>query len=142
MKRSREQAQDLRTGRAWAARIDNLPPLPGPALSASYASLTTELAGLRAAIDADRSNNRPLAEVRRGHEELDRALAHAIALAFAADGRGAPTPAGILSWAGEGLARSSERELAILAAMDICGLGAQWSTPQDAAWSASSGNGR
>ena len=122
MKRSREQAQDLRTGRAWAARVANLPPLPGPAAAATYASLTIELAGLRTAIAADRPNSRPLAEVRRCHEDFDRALAIAIALAFAADARGAPVPEGIRSWAAEGLARSSERELAILAAIDICGL--------------------
>lgn len=122
MNRSREEAEDLRTGRAWAARVANLPALPGPAAATAYASLTTELAGLRTAIAADRPHSRPLTEVRRGHEDLDRALASAIALAFAADARGAPPPAGIVSWAAEGLARSSERELAILAAMDICGL--------------------
>ncbi len=121
-KRSRQQAQDLRTGRAWALRAADLPPLPGPAPASTYASLTIELAGLRTAIAADRPNSRPLAEVRRGHEDLDRALARAVALAFAADARGAATPAGIVSWAAEGLARSYERELAIIAAMDICGL--------------------
>ena len=125
MKRSRKQTEDLRAGRAWAARAAraaNLPPVPGPTAAITYASLTTELAGLRTAIAADRPDSRSLAEVRRGHEDLDRALASAVAAASAADARGAPTPAGIVSWAAEGLARSYERELAMFAAMDICGL--------------------
>jgi hypothetical protein len=120
--RAREQAQDLRSGRAWAARVANLPLPPGPAPATTYASITAELVGLRTAIAADRPHSRPLAEVRRGHENLDRALASAVAAAFAADACGAPTPEGIVSWAAEGLARSYERELAIFAATDICGL--------------------
>jgi hypothetical protein len=51
----------------------------------------------------------------------DRAIARAIAQAFAADAHGASTPEGIASWAAEGLARSYERELAIFAAVDACG---------------------
>jgi acyl-CoA reductase-like NAD-dependent aldehyde dehydrogenase len=85
-------------------------------------ALTAPLAALRAALTADRCNGRLLAETRHSHEDLDRALAHAIAYAFAADAQGASTPAGIVSWAAEGLARSNERELAKLAAMDVCGL--------------------
>ena len=129
MKRSRELAEDLRTGRAWAARVGNLSPLPGPTAATTYASLTNELAGLRAAIAADRPNGRPLAELRRGHEDLDRTLANAIALAFAADAQGAATPAGVANWAAEGLARSYERERAIFAAMDICGLAQPMTSP-------------
>jgi flagellar motor component MotA len=59
--------------------------------------------------------------LRRSHDDLDRALARAIAQAFVADAHGASTPEGIISWAAEGLARSRERELAIFAAMDACG---------------------
>ena len=70
---------------------------------------------------ADRPDGRPMAEIRRSHEDLDRLLAQSIAHAFAADARGAATPAGIVSWAAEGLARSYERELAMLVAMDVCG---------------------
>jgi len=130
VKRSREQADDLRTGRAWAARVANLPPLPGPAPATSYASLSIELAGLRTAIAVGRPDNRPLDEVRRGHEDLVRVLASAVAAAFAADARGAPTPPGIVNWTAEGLARSYERELAILAATDICGLAQPMVSPE------------
>jgi hypothetical protein len=77
---------------------------------------------LRTALASDRPDSRSLAEMRRGHEDLDRTRAEAIVLAFTADAQGAPTPAGIVSWAAEGLARSYERELAIFAARDICGL--------------------
>jgi hypothetical protein len=73
-------------------------------------------------VAADRAGSRSLTETRRSHEDLDRALARAISHAFAADAHGAPTPAGCASWAAEGLARSNERELAMLAAMDVCGL--------------------
>jgi hypothetical protein len=66
-------------------------------------------------------NDRSLADTRRSHDDLDRALAQAIAQAFAADAHGASTPEGIVSWAAEGLARSYERELAMFAAMDACG---------------------
>jgi hypothetical protein len=129
VKRSRELAEDLRTGRAWAARVANLPRLPGPVAATTYASLTTELAGLRTAIAADRPRGWPLAELRRGHEDLDRTLANAIALAFAADAQGAPTHAGVASWAAEGLARSYERERAMFAAMDTCGLAQPMMSP-------------
>ena len=122
MKLSREQARDLRTGRKWAMRVAALPASPGPSPAATYTALTAGLAALRTVVAADRPNGRPLAETRRSHQDLDRALADAIAYAFAADAHGVPPPAGITSWAAEGLARSYERELAMFAAMDVCGL--------------------
>jgi hypothetical protein len=39
--------------------------------------------------------------------------------AFAANAAGAPLPIGISCWTGEGLARSTERENAIVAALDV-----------------------
>ena len=122
MKLSREQARDLRTGRAWAMRVTAHPASPGPLPATTYAALTAGLAALRTIVAADRPNGRPLAATRRSHQDLDRVLADAIAYAFSADARGTPTPAGIASWAAEGLARSYERELAMFAAMDVCGL--------------------
>ena len=118
---SREQARDLRTGRAWTVRVAALPASPGPSPATTYAAITADLARLRAAVAAERPHGRSLADMRRSHDDLDRALAHAIAQAFAADAHGASTPEGIASWAAEGLARSYERELAIFAAMDACG---------------------
>ena len=122
MKISREQARDLLTGRAWATRVAGLPVSAGPSLATTYEVITARLAELRATLVVERGTARPLAEVRRSHEDLDRALAGAIAHAFAADARGAPTAEGIASWAAEGLARSYEREVAMFAAMDLCGL--------------------
>jgi hypothetical protein len=121
VKLSREQARDVRTGRARALRVAALPAPPGPAAATAYAAITADLAGLRTALAAERSLERSLAEIRRSHDDLDRALAHAMAQAFAADAHGASTPEGIASWAAEGLARSHERELAIFAAMDAGG---------------------
>lgn len=121
MKLSRAQARDLRTGRAWIMRAAALPASPGPSAATSYPAITADLAGLRAALAAERSVERSLADMRRSHDDLDRALAHAIVQAFAADAQGASTPEGIVNWAAEGLARSHERELAMFAAMDACG---------------------
>jgi hypothetical protein len=121
VKVSREHARDLRAGRARTLRVNALPALPPPAPAATYAAVTVDLARLRAAVAVQRRTSRSLAEMRRSHDDLDRTLAHAITQAFAADGHGAPTPEGVISWAAEGLARSYERELAIFAAMDACG---------------------
>jgi len=120
---SREQALALRSGRAWASRAAESGIANDPLPAASYVSPSAELDGLRTALTANLpDNNVPLATLRRTHEALDRALARAIALAFAADAHAAPTPPGIASWAAEGMARSYERELAMLDAMGICGL--------------------
>ena len=129
MKRSREQARDLRTGRAWTTRAGKPPAPPGASPATRYASITTHLPGLRTALAATRPDGLPLPDLRRGYAELDRALANAMAFAFTADAQGAPTPAGIVSWAAEGLARSYERELAMFAAMDICGLSQPMTSP-------------
>jgi len=122
VKLSREQARDVRSGRAWATRVAALPVSSGPSAAATYTVLAKHLAELRAVLAANGPHSRPIDDIRRSHEDLDRALARAIAHAFAADARGAPTPDGIVSWASEGLARSYERELAMFAAMDLIGL--------------------
>ncbi|MDQ1684859.1 MAG: hypothetical protein QOC82_1596 [Frankiaceae bacterium] len=121
MKLSRAQARDLRTGRAWAMRVAALPTPPGPSPATTYASLAADLAQLRAAVAGERCVDRSITDMRRSHDDLDRALAHAIAQAFAADANGASTPEGIVSWAAEGLARCYERELAMFAAIDARG---------------------
>ena len=121
MKLSREDARDLRAGRAWTRRVNALPALPPPPPAATYAAITDDLARLRSAVAEERRTSCSLAEMRRSHDDLDRTLAHAITHAFAADAHGAPTPEGVKSWAAEGLARSYERELAMFAAMDVCG---------------------
>jgi hypothetical protein len=99
-----------------------LPSPPGPSPATTYAAVVADLARLRTAVAAERRGiDRSIADMRRSHDDLDRALACAIAQAFAADAIGASTPDGVLSWAAEGLARSYERELAIFAAIDACG---------------------
>lgn len=118
---SRKQARDLRTGRAWSVRAAARSANADPSPATTYADLTRDLAALRAALATDRPGGTALAETRHSHANLDRALAQAVAFAFAADAQGAPTPAGIASWAGEGVARSTERELAIFATIDACG---------------------
>lgn len=118
---SRKQARDLRTGRAWTMRVAALPASPGPSAATTYAAITADLAGLRTALAAERPHGRSPADMRRSHDDLDRALALAIAQAFGADAHGASTPEGIVSWLAEGLARSHERELAMFAAVDGCG---------------------
>ena len=129
VKLSREQAQDVRSGRAWATKVAGLPiPIAVPPATA-YAAITARLAKLRAAVATNRRNDQPLADTRRHHEDLDRTLAHAIAYAFAADAHGVPTPEGIASWAAEGLARSYEREIAIFASIDVSGLAEPMTTP-------------
>jgi hypothetical protein len=79
-----------------------------------YEKQLSRLVALREAIVAD---------VRRDYVELDRLLADAVTYAFAGDALGAAPPSGVLSWAGEGMARSLERELALFAASDVCAVG-------------------
>ena len=121
MKLSREQARDVRSGRAWAMRTAGAPASSGPSPATTYPELTRRLAELRAALASDPRRSRSVADTRRGHEDLERALTQAIAVAFSADAHGAATPEGITSWVSEGLARSYEREIAIFAAMDASG---------------------
>jgi hypothetical protein len=122
MNRSRRHAYDVRTGRRPTS-----PELGGDgpsaaAATAAYARLLARLARLRAALTADTTGSRPLADVRQDHADLDRSLTDAITAAFAADALGAPPPEGMTSWAAEGVARSQERELALFAAADVSGL--------------------
>jgi hypothetical protein len=123
VKYSREQARDLRSGRAWATEAARHPAPPGASTVASSEAFALQLPGLRAALAECGAGIHSLAELQRCHRDLDRALAHAVTLAFSADAQGAPTPSGIVSWAAEGLARSHERELASFAAMDDGGSG-------------------
>jgi hypothetical protein len=118
MNRSRRRAYDERTGRV---HHDQQPRDGAGAAAATYELLLPRLAQLRAALAADDRAGRPLEDVRRDHAALDSALAEAIAQSFAADALYSPTPVGITSWAAEGLARSRERELALIAATDASG---------------------
>lgn len=90
--------------------------------AASYELVLARLIHLRAAVAADGTNGRPIREIRRDHAALDQSLAEAVRQAFAADAIDAPTPKGVRSWVAEGLARSHERELALLAAADVSGV--------------------
>lgn len=123
MRAMRREAYELRTGRRQ--------PFPGStdadlsrrrSATAAYEALLAQLARRRAALTSDGSVARPLAEVRLEHAKLERCLADAVARAFAAEALEAPTPEGIDSWVAEGLARSLERELALLTVSDISGL--------------------
>lgn len=122
MKRSRRrQAEEIRTGR-HQVRPDLGDRLrSGPDAAAAYELLLPALARLRAAI-ADGAGARSIVDVRRDHADLDHALADAVAQAFAADALDAPVRDGMSSWFAEGLARSHERELALLAAADVSGV--------------------
>ena len=77
---------------------------------------------MRAVLATDAAGARSIADVRRDHARLEHSLADAVAQAFAAAARDAPTPRGIRSWAAEGLARAEERELALFAASDVSGV--------------------
>lgn len=122
MRRSRRQAEGIRTGRRQAshASSDTLP--SGLSAAEAYELLLPRLARLRAALATDGGGARSIVEVRRDHADLDHSLADAIAHAFAADALDAPTPNGMSSWVAEGLARSQERELALFAAADVSGV--------------------
>ena len=75
--------------------------------------------------------------MRRDYVELDRLLADAVRQAFAADALGTATPSGVLTWAGEGMTRSLERELALFAASDVCGFAVPLTRP-NVRWAAAS----
>ena len=149
MNRSRRQAYDTRTGRLRTSRD---PAGAGPSASspaATYERLLPHLARLRAALTADGTGSRSLADVRRVHADFDRSLADAVTQAFAADALGAPTPEGISSWVAEGLARSQERELALFTAADVSGVhrattapGPRWGTVADSGHRPGSGHDR
>jgi hypothetical protein len=105
------------------------------AQAASYDELRARLTSLRVALVSDSTSLRPIADVRRDHDDLVHSLSDAIASAFAADALGVAPPHGV-TWAGEGLARSHERELAIFAASDACGVGQPTAMPTSP-WGAS-----
>lgn len=113
-KRLRQQTRELRSGRAWATRAAGRPAETGPPRAAAYSALTAHLDRLRAAL-ADQHTDRPMSEVHRDQDQLERGLGVAVAAAFAADAHASALPVGVSSWAGEGLARSYERELLLLA---------------------------
>lgn len=122
MKRSRHAAYEERTGQRRANDPQRAATLSGDSAAAAYELLLPTLARLRSRLTADGRASRPITEVRRDHADLDHALAAAVATAFAADAGGAAVPAGAGSWAATGLACSRERELALLAAADVCGV--------------------
>lgn len=118
VKRLRQQENDRRSGRTWAANAANRPPAGGGPPAAAYTALTAHLGEVRIALAGDRYCHRPLCDVQHDQADLERLLSDAVARAFAADAHGAAVPDGITSWAGEGLARSHERELLLLATYD------------------------
>ena len=115
VRRQRKQERDRRSGRSWAVGARNSPAPAGPEPAAGYSDLVTHLARLRTALAADRFTARTPSEVQHDQTDLRRSLSVAVARAFAADAHGAPVPDGISTWAGEGLARSDELELLVLA---------------------------
>ena len=122
MNPSRQRAYDIRTGRRFAGHDVAVPP-PSCASAAAYELLLTRLARLRAALAAaDDPGARSIVDVRHDHAQFDHLLADAVRQAFAADALDAPRPDGISSWVAEGLARSHEREFALFAAADVCGV--------------------
>ena len=118
VRRLRRQENDRRSGRTWAANAANRPAEGGPPPAAAYTVLTADLDRVRIALADERFTHRPLYDVQRDQADLERSLSDAIARAFAADARGSAVPDGVTSWAGEGLARSHERELLMLATHD------------------------
>jgi hypothetical protein len=122
VQRSRRAVYEERTGRQRSGQrpVDESP--SGRARAEAYQQLLTRLVSLRAAVATDGRDGRLLVDVRRAHADLGRALADAVRQAFAADAHNAPTPDGVTSWAAEGLARSQEHELALLAATDVSGI--------------------
>jgi hypothetical protein len=105
-------------------RIDSMgsPTESGPERAEAYQLLTGQVDALVLDLDREPSAGRTLGQVRDDHARLARMLGDAVSQAFAADAVSAPTPARITSWSAEGLARSEERELALIAATDISGL--------------------
>jgi hypothetical protein len=94
----------------------------GPERAERYLVLTARLDALRHVLARDQRVPTAVGQARDDHAELSRMLEDAVSQSFAADAVHAPTPAGMTSWSAEGLARSQERELALLAASDVSGL--------------------
>lgn len=83
-----------------------------------YVGLTQALEKARATV---RATTRPLATA-ADHQRLSALLATCIRQAVAADAAAAPVPAHVRTWMGEAVARSTERELALIAATDSGGV--------------------
>jgi hypothetical protein len=120
VRRSRRTAYEARTGRRAVSERSAEETTHNAALTATYEQLQVRLDSFRDAVAADGYHS--LFDVRRAHADLAQALVDAVRQAFVADASAAPTPAGITSWAAEGLARSEEQELALLAATDVSGI--------------------
>jgi hypothetical protein len=104
--------------------VPTVVPEPGSARADRYELLTARLDTLRATMGADTRGTTAAVGVRADHAELSRLLGDAVSDAMAADAVDASMPVGMTSWMAEGLARSEERELALLAATDVMGVAA------------------
>jgi hypothetical protein len=103
-----------------------------------YVRLTARLDTLRSTMATDTRAMRTAVEVRADHGELAQLLGQAVSEAFAAESVEAAMPSGMSSWVAEGLARSTERELALLAATDVIGV-SQVLTANPPRWGSSGG---
>jgi hypothetical protein len=81
--------------------------------------LTAKTAVARRSVANHAGQHQSLAEQRAAHQALVALLGEAVTSAFAADRAGATRTPGMPTWVAEGLARSTERESATFAAMDI-----------------------
>jgi hypothetical protein len=88
------------------------------AWSGKYTALTDRIVAARFAVAGDPRHPESSTEQQAAHHLLTSLLGDAVALAFAADAASASRPHGVTSWTAEGLDRSTERELAIFAALD------------------------
>jgi hypothetical protein len=107
-------------------------------LTERYVRLTTRLDTLRSTMAADTSAMGTAGEVKADHGELAQLLGQAVSEALAAESVQAAMPSGMSSWVAEGLARSTERELALLAATDVIGV-SQVLTVDPPRWGSSGG---
>jgi hypothetical protein len=137
MKSSRRHARDVRAGLPRVRDGVSTEQTSGRTCAQRYQVHVSRLVALRVAIAAGGIRPRDVADVRRDYVELAGLLADAVTQAFAADALGAATPSGVRSWAGEGMTRSLERELALFAASDVCGLATPLTRPNPR-WTAAS----
>jgi hypothetical protein len=84
-----------------------------------YSALTERVAAARLAVAGDPRYPGSSTEQAVELHLLTSLLGDAVTLAFAADSVRAPRPPGVTSWTAEGLARSTEREMAIIATIDV-----------------------
>ena len=115
VRRRRRQERERRSGRTFMTSAANRTSSGDPESVEAYRVLEAHLAQLRSDLGHTDSHLRPVAEVQRDRADLERSIGQAIACAFAADFHGSLPPQGVTSWAAEGLARSYERELLMLA---------------------------